>query len=82
MTHDDIFQAIVKNVRAVVPELAGHTFARTDNLKNLGANSIERSEIVVMTLEDLALLVQLVDVAGAANLGELADLIYARAGSR
>jgi polyketide biosynthesis acyl carrier protein len=82
MTSDDVFALVVKNVREVLPELAGHTFARTDSLTNLGANSIDRSEIVVMTLEDLTVSIPLVELAGTTNLGELAELIYAKAGSR
>jgi polyketide biosynthesis acyl carrier protein len=82
MTRDDVFALIVKNVREVLPELAEHDFARTDSLKQLGANSIDRSEIVVMTLEDLAVAIPLVEVAGTTNLGELAEMIYAKAGSR
>ncbi|MGH9349170.1 MAG: acyl carrier protein [Vicinamibacterales bacterium] len=82
MTADEVFEVIVKNVRVVIPELAGHAFAPTDSLKDLGANSIDRSEIVVMTLEDLAVVVPLVEVAGARNLGHLAALLHAKAGSR
>jgi polyketide biosynthesis acyl carrier protein len=78
MTSNDIFELIVKNTRNVIPMLDSHTFARTDSLKELGANSIDRSEIVIMTLEDANCSISLVEVAGAANMGELADLIYAK----
>jgi polyketide biosynthesis acyl carrier protein len=82
MTPDDVFELLVKNAREVVPELAGHAFTTTDSLKDLGANSIDRSEIVVMTLEDLALAIPLVEVAGAGSLGQLAVLLHAKAEAR
>lgn len=78
MTTDDIFTLIVKHTCAVIPKLASHVFKRTDSLRELGANSIDRSEIVIMTLEDLALNIPLVEVSRASNIGELADLIHAK----
>jgi polyketide biosynthesis acyl carrier protein len=79
MTVHDIFNLIVKNTREVVPELGEHAFQPADRLRDLGANSIDRSEILIMTLEDISLAAPLVQFAGASSIGELAELIYAKA---
>lgn len=76
MTEDDIFEVITRHAREVLPALQDHTFQRTDSLKALGANSIDRSEIVVMTLESLSLNLPLVETAKAQNITELAQILH------
>jgi polyketide biosynthesis acyl carrier protein len=66
----------------VLPDLESRELSPQDSLRDLGANSIDRSEIIMMTLEALRLRVPLVDLAGARNMGELAALIQARQESR
>jgi polyketide biosynthesis acyl carrier protein len=79
MTYENIFDLLVKHTREVVPELSAHAFTPTDRLKELGANSIDRSEIIICTLDALQLRVPLTELAGATNIGELAELIHAKA---
>jgi len=76
MTIDDVFAVITRHTCEVLPELADHEFQRSDSLKQLGANSVDRSEIVIMTLESLALNIPLRDTAPAQNMGELAVLLH------
>ncbi|AYL34009.1 acyl carrier protein [Streptomyces fungicidicus] len=71
-----VFDLIVEHTREVIPELEGHRFAPSDSLRDLGANSIDRAEIIVMTLESLSMSIPLVELADAKNMGELADLIH------
>ncbi len=78
MTVDDIFARIVENTKEVVYELEDHSFKFDDSLKALGANSIDRSEIVMMTLEDLNLSVPLVEFAKVGSMGELAQAIHGK----
>lgn len=76
MDQQQLFNIIIEHTREVIPELEEHNFVETDSLVELGANSIDRSEIIMMTLEDLSLEVPLVKFAGAKNIGELAELIH------
>ena len=78
MNNDDIFKLIVEHTRAILPELSDHTFQRTDSLKDLGANSVDRSEILLMTLEAMNLKVPAVEFHGPENIGELADMIHGK----
>ena len=75
MSTDDILDIIIRHTKEVVPSLRNHNFSRTDALRDLGANSIDRSEIVMMTLESLSLDIPLVEVARAENIGELAGIL-------
>ncbi|HHI94228.1 MAG TPA: acyl carrier protein [Gammaproteobacteria bacterium] len=76
MNKTDVFTLVVNHSREVVPELEGHDFQRTDKLSELGANSVDRAEIMMMTMESVSLRVPLLELSGATNIGELADLIY------
>ena len=78
MNQQDILNLIINNAREVLPSLEDHTFQPDDALKDLGANSIDRSEIVMMTLEDLCLKVPLIELAKVSNIGELASALHER----
>jgi polyketide biosynthesis acyl carrier protein len=82
MDKKDIFQVITRHTCEVIPELKDHNFQSVDSLKNLGANSIDRSEIVIMTLESLSLQIPLIELAGAENIGELASILHEKSQSR
>jgi polyketide biosynthesis acyl carrier protein len=78
MPDHHVFDLIVEHTREVIPELDGHRFEFSDSLHDLGANSIDRAEIIMMTLESLSVRIPLVELADAKNLGELADLIHGK----
>jgi polyketide biosynthesis acyl carrier protein len=78
MNVQDIFDIIVGHTREIVPGLDDHPFQFSDSLRALGANSIDRSEILMMTLESLSLKIPMIDLAKAENIGELAELMHAR----
>lgn len=75
---DEIFQVIVRSVVAVIPDLEDHEFSKTDELEELGLNSIERTDVIVMSLEELNLQIPLVETRGANDIGELAQLFHAK----
>lgn len=81
MTKQYIFDLIVANTCEVLPDLKERQFTQADSLRDLGANSIDRSEIIVMTLDALSLNIPLVEFAAAANIGDLASIIHAKSGS-
>ena len=76
MSKDEIFQIIVRHAREVIPDLAAHDFQLTDSLKSLGANSIDRADITMMTLETLAMNIPMMVTAKAENIGQLAGIIH------
>jgi polyketide biosynthesis acyl carrier protein len=81
MNKEDIFELIVRHTYEVIPELEGHLIKPSDRLAELGANSVDRAEIVAMTMESLALQIPRVELFGAKNIGELADVLYGKSKS-
>ena len=78
VSREEIFEIIVRHTREVVPELEAHEFRPNDSLKALGANSVDRADVIMMTLESLMLNIPLVEMARAENISELADIIHAK----
>lgn len=76
---EHIFEIIVRHTREILPDLESHAFQQTDSLRALGANSVDRADILMMTLETLELSIPLIDMAKAENIGELAGIIHAKA---
>ncbi len=79
MNKEEIFEIIIGHAREVLPGLESHDFQSSDSLKALGANSIDRADIIMMTLESLSLNIPLMEMAKAENIGELAGIIHAKA---
>lgn len=82
MTSEEILPLITEAIVEVLPELDGHPFTESDSLEDLGADSMDRAEIVMTVLERLDLEIPLVDTHGPRNLGELAELLGEKTSAR
>ena len=78
MSKEKVLKLIKKYTREVAPELEEVPLGPTDSLKNLGIDSVNRAEIIMMVMEDLSLNIPRIELAGANNIGELADLFAAK----
>jgi polyketide biosynthesis acyl carrier protein len=76
MSKDEIFGIVKLHTCEVIPELNGYEFKWVDKLVDLGANSVDRAEIISKTLESFELQIPRVELFGAKNLGELVDILY------
>jgi len=78
MNKEQIVELIIGHTREVVPELDDSPIQAGDRLADLGANSVDRAEIVAMTMEALSLQMSRVELAVAGNIGELAEVFHAK----
>lgn len=78
MNKERIIELIGEHAVAVLPELEGHRFEPADRLSELGANSVDRVEILMMVLESLSLSIPRVELFGPKNVGELAELLVGK----
>jgi polyketide biosynthesis acyl carrier protein len=78
VTRDQILSTIVRCTREVLPHLETHEFQPYDSLPQLGANSLDRAEIVTLVLETLAMKIARAETFGPRNIGELAELLHAK----
>ena len=76
MTREKVQEVVLKNIRNVLIDLAAMDIPTGASLKDLGANSIDRADIVVQCLEDLQLAIPLVELRGPSNISGLVSLLY------
>ncbi|ASB60984.1 poly(3-hydroxyalkanoate) depolymerase [Bacillus sp. A053] len=76
MDKQRIFEVLITNICEVLPELDEHRFEPEDQLVELGADSVDRAEIITMVLEDLSLKIPRIELSGVKNIGELAEVLY------
>lgn len=76
MNKEEIMEVIARHCGEVIPALKSHAFQREEQLKDLGLNSLDRSDVIDMTMETLSLQIPRVEVYGTRNIGELVDLLH------
>jgi polyketide biosynthesis acyl carrier protein len=74
-TKNEIVHLIKENLVEIIPELAGEEIAVDETLVDLGANSVDRGELITLTLERLNLDISRIEFVSAQTINELADLI-------
>ncbi|MGN7825028.1 poly(3-hydroxyalkanoate) depolymerase [Chitinophaga varians] len=72
---DKIINLIKENLIEIIPELEGTTVMSDVSLVDLGANSIDRAELITVTLERLQLDISRVEFATANSIEDIATLI-------
>lgn len=77
MTHDKIWEVLCRHVLDVLTDLQTDEIDPAQNLRDLGANSLDRMDIVVGAVDELRLNVPVAALAAAPTLGDLADLLHA-----
>ena len=77
-TQEQVFTLITGHCKEVLGDLDNHPFSPEDSLKELGCNSMDRAEIIGLVLESMDLDIPRVELFGAENIGQLAEIIYAK----
>jgi polyketide biosynthesis acyl carrier protein len=76
MNYDEIFQLVKKNIVTVLPYLAGKEIPIEKSLKDLGANSIDRAEVVTLSIEDLGIKIPMVEFGKVNNIKGMVDILH------
>lgn len=74
MKQDDIFTILCQHLSEVIPELNQRPITPSDSLKALGANSLDRAEIIMLTMAQLKVKIPLVDFARAENIQGIVEV--------
>lgn len=70
-----IKELIKENLIEIIPELEGEEISFDETFVNLGANSLDRGELITMTLERLNLDISRIEFVGAESINALAEKI-------
>lgn len=72
---NEIVELIKGNLLEIIPELNDENISLDDTFVDLGANSIDRGELIMLTLERMELNVPRIEFVSAQTINQLADLI-------
>lgn len=71
MDEKRIFAAIKRNVLEVVPEIDPDAITMDCSLSDLGCNSLDRADVVTMTMEELSIAVPVHEFHKGESIGQL-----------
>jgi polyketide biosynthesis acyl carrier protein len=74
MNKQHIFEVIKNNVLEILPDIDPSRIVPETSLRDLGANSIDRADILIQSQEALKLKVPLHEMGSARNIQALVDL--------
>ncbi|MER5339328.1 phosphopantetheine-binding protein [Streptomyces mirabilis] len=77
MTHDKIWEVLCRHVQDVLSDVRDDEIHPGQNLRDLGANSLDRVDILVGAMDELQVNVPTAALPATPTLGELADLLRA-----
>jgi polyketide biosynthesis acyl carrier protein len=75
MTEHDIFQTVRNVTLEVLPFLSADDVTIDKSLKDLGANSIDRAEVVTISMEKLGIKIPMLEFGKAKNLRDLVGVL-------
>ncbi|WP_250399149.1 phosphopantetheine-binding protein [Streptomyces cellostaticus] len=75
MDHSDIFEAVRRNLGVVVYDLDTTTVTLDNSLADLGCNSIDRAEVVTLTMEDMGISVPVMEFQQTRDIRSLVALL-------
>ena len=78
-TRDAVFAVVKENILGILDQVDEAAISESAALKELGANSLDRAEIVTGSMEDLGLAFPMRELAGVGNIGELVAFLYDKA---
>jgi len=76
MTRSEIFELIKGNLLEILPELDPASVDEDKSMRDLGANSIDRADVIIRTMEQLKVKLQISELAEVKNLRGLADTLF------
>ncbi|CAM5282920.1 polyketide biosynthesis acyl-carrier-protein AcpK [Streptomyces gougerotii] len=71
----EVLEIVRSNIVTVVPEIDPAEVRREVSMADLGCNSIDRAEVVALTLEQLGVAVPVAEFQGIPDIGSLVDLL-------
>ena len=76
MQKEQIFEILKSNVLATIPDVTEEQLQIEQSLTSLGANSLDRADIIIQTMQQLKLKIDLVEFGKAKNMEGLVDIFH------
>ncbi|WP_139488597.1 phosphopantetheine-binding protein [Brevibacillus dissolubilis] len=82
MDKEKIYQQLKENIFEVVPYMESEPFTQEDCLIDMGVNSIDAMEVVVMTMKQLNVRLPLVDLIQISTIAGIVDVLHDKVNER
>lgn len=76
MKKEGIFNIVKEAIEFVVPEVDTKSLSAEESLKEIGANSIDRAEIISIAIDNSNVRIPMVSFKDAKNIAEIVDVIF------
>ncbi len=76
MTKEYIFELIKKTINEIDPDIATDCLRMEQSLSEIGINSIDRADIIIILLEELNIKMPLVEFGRLKNIESIVELLY------
>ncbi|WP_197071782.1 acyl carrier protein [Paenibacillus sp. FSL R7-0273] len=76
ISKEQIFEIMKDKMLDILPDLDAQRISREVSMKDLGANSIDRFDIISDTMDELQLKIPLVQFGNLKNIGEVVDYLH------
>jgi polyketide biosynthesis acyl carrier protein len=76
MKFDQIFKIVQDSIMDILPDIQREEINIEDSLANLGANSIDRMDIIINSMEGLGLKIPLIEFGELKNIKGIVNLLY------
>ena len=77
MIKEHVFEVVKNVISEILPGVKSELISNEKSLKELGANSIDRMEVVTMSMEELGLKIPLMSFAEVSNIEGLVEVLSA-----
>lgn len=75
-TKDEVFEIVKNNILEILPKVQPDMISIEKSLVDLGANSVDRMEVVTLSMADLGVKIPLLSFAGVSNIEGLVDVLF------
>jgi polyketide biosynthesis acyl carrier protein len=75
-TKTEVFEVVKNNILDILPKVQPEMVSIEKSLSDLGANSVDRMEVVTLSMEDLGVKIPLLSFAGVTNIEGLVDVLF------
>ncbi|WP_238651992.1 acyl carrier protein [Paenibacillus piscarius] len=76
MNKDQVLEIMRTKMLDILPDLPAERIRREVSMKELGANSIDRFDIISDTMEELNIRIPLLHFGSLKNIGEVVDFLH------
>lgn len=80
MSKQMIFEMMKESISIILPDIEPDQLSIDDSLKEIGANSVDRMDIIIDMMEKLDIKLPLIEFGELKNMGEIVDLLFSKKG--